>query len=185
MSPVAFVQQPIRWLRAITKYRGTLGGGPNFGYDLCVSGTSEQQRAGLDLSSWEVAYTGAERVQDRTLREFEAAFAPYRFTRDVFCPCYGLAETTLLATGSSEGRTGRDGAAQCDSTAATPRGGRPAGHRQRQRNGHGRTAMPSPLMWSAAASPTAALDVRIVDPESHVPVRCGADRRDLDLRRAP
>ena len=80
-----------------------LAGGPNFGYDLCVSGTSPQQRAGLDLSSWEVAYTGAERVQDRTLREFEAAFAPHHFTRDVFCPCYGLAETTLLATGSVKG----------------------------------------------------------------------------------
>ncbi len=103
MSPVSFVQQPIRWLRAISKYRGTISGGPNFGYDLCVSGTTPQQREGLDLSSLEVAFTGAERVQDRTLREFEAAFAPYGFSRNAFCPCYGLAETTLITSGIIKG----------------------------------------------------------------------------------
>ena len=68
MSPVSFLQQPIRWLRSISKYRGTISGGPNFGYELCVSGTTPQQREGLDLSSLEVAFTGAERVQHKTLR---------------------------------------------------------------------------------------------------------------------
>ena len=99
MSPVVFLQQPIRWLRAISNYRATISGGPNFAYDMCVSGTTPQQREGLDLSALEVAFTGAERVQDRTLRDFESTFAPYGFSRDTFCPCYGLAETTLITSG--------------------------------------------------------------------------------------
>ena len=79
MSPVAFVQQPIRWLRAITKYRGTLGRRAQLRLrPVCVR-HSPQQRAELDLSSWEVAYTGAERVQDRTLREFRGRFRPVSF----------------------------------------------------------------------------------------------------------
>ncbi len=99
LSPVAFLQQPSRWLRAITRYRATIAGGPNFAFELCVTGTSPSQREGLDLRSWAVAFTGAERVNDTTLRAFTDTFSAHGFAHSAFCPCYGLAESTLLTTG--------------------------------------------------------------------------------------
>ncbi len=36
MSPVAFLQEPARWLQAISHYRGTISPAPNFAYDLCI-----------------------------------------------------------------------------------------------------------------------------------------------------
>lgn len=95
MTPVAFIQRPLRWLQAISKYRATVSGGPNFAYDLCVERISPEQRAGLDLSCWEVAFCGAEPVRHETLERFTEAFAPCGFRREAFYPCYGLAESTL------------------------------------------------------------------------------------------
>jgi FkbH-like protein len=99
MSPIAFLQRPIRWLEAISRTRATISGGPNFAYDLCVRKITPEQRATLDLSSWEVAFTGAEPVRADTLERFAAAFEPYGFRRTAFYPCYGLAEATLFVTG--------------------------------------------------------------------------------------
>ena len=99
MSPVAFLQSPIRWLQAITRYGGTSSGGPNFAYDLCVLRTTSEQRATLDLSSWRVAFNGAEPVRPHTLEAFSRAFEPYGFRREAFYPCYGLAESALFVTG--------------------------------------------------------------------------------------
>ncbi|HSN87934.1 MAG TPA: fatty acyl-AMP ligase, partial [Thermoanaerobaculia bacterium] len=100
MSPVAFLRRPRRWLEAISCYGGTTSGGPNFAYDLCVDRIPEAERAGLDLSSWRVAFNGAEPVRASTLERFAAAFAPYGFRREAFLPCYGLAEATLLVSGT-------------------------------------------------------------------------------------
>ncbi|MDM3856889.1 MAG: AMP-binding protein [Aphanizomenon gracile PMC649.10] len=99
MSPVAFLQKPIRWLQAISRYQATTSGGPNFAYDLCVSKITPEQIATLDLSSWELAFNGAEPVQAETLAKFAAKFAPCGFRTEAFYPCYGMAETTLLVTG--------------------------------------------------------------------------------------
>ena len=99
MSPSSFVQKPVRWLRAISHYRGTTSGGPNFGYDLCVKRIRPEQLAGLDLSSWNVAYNGAEPVRPRTLERFTETFAPAGFRPTAFYPCYGLAEAALYVTG--------------------------------------------------------------------------------------
>jgi acyl-CoA synthetase (AMP-forming)/AMP-acid ligase II len=103
MSPMAFLQRPVRWLQAITRYQATTSGGPNFAYDLCVRRVTPAQRATLDLSSWEVAFNGAEPVRSETLERFTAAFAPCGFRRQAFHPCYGLAEATLMVTGSQKG----------------------------------------------------------------------------------
>ena len=83
---------------AISRYRVTHSGGPNFAYDLCVRRIDESQRASLDLSTWSVAYNGAEPVRHETLERFAAAFAPCGF-RPAFYPAYGLAEATLKVTG--------------------------------------------------------------------------------------
>ncbi len=99
MSPEAFLQRPLRWLQAISQYKATTSGGPNFAYDLCVSKITEEQRATLDLSSWEVAFSGAETVRAETMARFAAAFASCGFRREAFYPCYGMAETTLIVSG--------------------------------------------------------------------------------------
>ncbi len=99
MSPVSFIQRPARWLEAITRFKGTHGGGPNFGYDLCVEKLTPEAKATLDLSSWESAYNGAEPVRAATLRAFSAAFASCGFRATGHYPCFGMAETTLMVTG--------------------------------------------------------------------------------------
>jgi 8-amino-7-oxononanoate synthase/acyl carrier protein len=104
MSPMAFLQKPVRWLRGITKYRVSISGGPNFAYDLCTDKITDDQLAGLDLSSWEVAFNGAEPVRADTLRRFTERFAPYGFQPQTHYPCYGMAETTLIVTGSYKGQ---------------------------------------------------------------------------------
>jgi acyl-CoA synthetase (AMP-forming)/AMP-acid ligase II len=96
MPPLSFVQRPLRWLSAITRFRASASGGPNFAYDLCVRKIPPEQRAGLDLSSWRVAFNGAEPVNARTMGAFAAEFGPWGFRPEAFTPCYGLAESTLL-----------------------------------------------------------------------------------------
>ena len=100
MSPLAFLQQPSRWLRAISRYRGTTSGGPNFAYDLCSQKISEEERDLLDLSCWTVAFNGAEPVRAETLQHFVDFFEPCGFRREAFYPCYGLAEATLFVSGA-------------------------------------------------------------------------------------
>ncbi len=102
MSPVSFLQKPLRWLKAITKYRGTISGGPNFAYDLCVEKITPEQMEGLDLSSWGLAFNGAEPVRAETLENFARKFAPVGFKYEAFYPCYGMAETTLLVSGGKK-----------------------------------------------------------------------------------
>lgn len=99
MSAVDFMQKPLRWLQAISRFKATTSGGPNFAYDLCIRKITPEQRASLDLSSWEVAFTGAEPVRAETLDQFAATFEPCGFRREAFHPCYGMAETTLIVSG--------------------------------------------------------------------------------------
>src|SRR5262249_8158595 len=99
MSPASFLQRPIRWLQAISDFKATVSGGPNFAYELCVNRVSAEQRATLDLSSWNLAFNGAEPVQTQTLRRFADAFASCGFNREALYPCYGLAEATLFVCG--------------------------------------------------------------------------------------
>ena len=104
MDPAAFLQRPARWLQAISRYRGTISGAPNFAYQICVDKVTEEQCAGLDLSSWNVAFCGAEPIRPQTLARFAETFAPYGFRPEAFRPCYGLAEATLMVSGGA----GRD-----------------------------------------------------------------------------
>lgn len=96
MSPMAFVQRPLRWLEAISRLKADTSGGPNFAYDLCVRRITPEQRDRLDLSSWKLAYVGAEPVRVETLRAFADYFAPCGFDAAALTPCYGLAESTLM-----------------------------------------------------------------------------------------
>ncbi len=100
MSPQSFLRRPIRWLEAISHFQATTSGGPNFAYDYCVQKTTPSQREGLDLSSWQLAFNGAEPIQAMTLENFSSSFASCGFKSQAFFPCYGLAEATLFVSGS-------------------------------------------------------------------------------------
>lgn len=104
MSPLHFLQDPTRWLRAISRQGATASGGPDFAYDLCSRHATAEDVAGLDLRSWSVAFNGAEPIRPETLERFARTFEPAGFRADAFLPCFGLAEATLIVTG---GRTNR------------------------------------------------------------------------------
>jgi acyl-CoA synthetase (AMP-forming)/AMP-acid ligase II/acyl carrier protein len=100
--PYHFMQQPLRWLTAITKYKVTHSGAPNFAYDLCIERITPEESAQLDLSSWQVAYNGAEIVRGSTIIRFSDYFKSAGFSKHAFYPCYGLAEATLMVSGVKE-----------------------------------------------------------------------------------
>jgi acyl-CoA synthetase (AMP-forming)/AMP-acid ligase II len=95
-SPAAFINKPMSWLQLISKYGAHSSGGPNFGYDLCADHAVRRGVPDIDLSSWKVAFNGAERVRSGTLERFAACFAGAGFDQRAFLPCYGLAESTLV-----------------------------------------------------------------------------------------
>jgi natural product biosynthesis luciferase-like monooxygenase protein len=99
MSPYAFLQRPLGWLRAISDYKVTTSGGPDFAYDLCVRKAAQEDCSTLDLSSWTVAFNGSEPIRPETINRFFETFGRFGFKRSSFYPCYGLAEATLLVSG--------------------------------------------------------------------------------------
>jgi acyl-CoA synthetase (AMP-forming)/AMP-acid ligase II len=97
-SHFTFLQKPYRWLETISRYQATVSGAPNFAYDLCVKKIRPELRDSLDLSSWRVAFNGAEKVHHETLTRFTDYFQTCGFNSKAFWPCYGLAESTLMVT---------------------------------------------------------------------------------------
>ncbi|HVF39588.1 MAG TPA: fatty acyl-AMP ligase [Gemmatimonadaceae bacterium] len=155
MAPDAFLQRPLRWLQAITKYNATNSGGPNFAFDLCVRKVSPEQLDALDLSSWRCAYNGAEPIRRDTLTRFYTTFRRAGFRWKSFFPVYGLAESTLLV--SSGRRT--DAPLTCDIDAESLAEGRfvavPPHSAQR--------TVPAVACGHAWLG----TEIRIVDPETH------------------
>lgn len=103
MSPFSFVEDPLRWLKAISYYRITHTGGPNFGYELCAKWIKRFPQASMDLSCLKLALCGAEPINPDIHRRLSDNFRPYGFNENVFFPVYGLAEHTLIASGSHFG----------------------------------------------------------------------------------
>jgi len=99
LPPVSFIQKPSRWLRAISKYKATLAGAPNFAFDLCISDISDDECKELDLSALKSLYNGAEPVRKTTLESFTGKFHPFGFREEMFYPTYGMAEATLILSG--------------------------------------------------------------------------------------
>lgn len=98
MTPSAFLQSPLRWLQAISRYRGTVSGGPNFAYQACVDAAATTDISDLDLTTWEVAANGAEPVRASTVEAFARTFAAAGFRPEAMAPAFGLAEATLMVT---------------------------------------------------------------------------------------
>ncbi|MFC8047166.1 fatty acyl-AMP ligase [Nocardia sp. NPDC057353] len=160
LAPLTFIRRPLLWPTAIARYRAHTSGGPNFGFDACVAHAAKAGvPAGLDLSSWRVAFNGAEPIRAETLRRFAETFAPYGFDPGALYPCYGLAEATLLVSGSVPGRGPRELRASSAALAAgTLRAAEP-GEPGRELVGSGR--------------PAPGVRIRIVDPETGQPCPAG------------
>jgi 1-acyl-sn-glycerol-3-phosphate acyltransferase len=95
MSPLAFLSRPSSWMRAIHRHGGTISGGPNFSYELCLKRIRDEELEGVDLTSWRFAFNGAEPVSPETLAAFEERFAKFGFRKNVLSPVYGLAEASV------------------------------------------------------------------------------------------
>jgi acyl-CoA synthetase (AMP-forming)/AMP-acid ligase II/acyl carrier protein len=107
MAPAAFLQRPVRWLQAVSRFRATLSGAPNFAYDLCTNRITAAERATLDLSRWQVAFNGAEPLRASTFEGFARAFASCGLRRSTLTAAYGMAEATLMVTIGSNGEEPR------------------------------------------------------------------------------
>ncbi|MFE3317495.1 SDR family NAD(P)-dependent oxidoreductase [Nocardia sp. NPDC059195] len=103
LSPLHFVQRPERWVDAISRFRATNSGGPNFAYEITARRATAELIERLDLSSWRVAFCGAEPVRAATVRRFGDTFAESGFRRTAFQPVYGLAEATLIVSAAPLG----------------------------------------------------------------------------------
>ncbi|MBT6176894.1 MAG: FAD-dependent oxidoreductase, partial [Deltaproteobacteria bacterium] len=104
MSPMDFLQKPIRWLSAISRYKVTFSAGPNFAFDMCVAKIPPEDRTGLDLQSWTMALVGAEPISAKTLARFTEAFEPHGFKPTAFFQGYGLAEAVLSVSSGAIGK---------------------------------------------------------------------------------
>ncbi len=160
MSPAAFLQRPVRWLQAVSRFRATHSGGPDFAYALCVRRIPESDRAAMDLGSWRTAFNGSEPVRSCTMEAFQRAFGECGFRWETFRPAYGLAESTLLVTSSAADEEPHIFRADTDSL----------------RSGVAEPALPgrqSVTLVSCGRSPHGTT-VSIVDPQQHT--RCGPGR---------
>jgi len=160
MAPMSFLQRPLDWLRAISQFHITHSDGPNFAYELCATKVPEEEKAGLDLSSWIMALNGAEPLFPETMDRFAAAFANYGFVRTAFYPAYGLAEATLVVSGAKD-----ENQAGCCCVSA--------GALERNKIVFVRNDQPGARILSASGMFGPGMDVAIVDPESSR--RCAED----------
>ena len=151
MSPLAFLSRPASWLRAIHRHRGTISGGPNFAYELCLRRIPEQELEGLDLSSWRFAFNGAEPVSPDTMGAFQDKLAPCGFNRNAMAPVYGLAECSVGLAFTAPGEPWRYDRLDREHFAAT---------------GEARLARdddPAPLKVVACGCPIPGHEMRVVD----------------------
>lgn len=178
MSPFAFLVDPLAWLEVISRYRATYCGAPNFAFDLCAHRADTERVAALDLSTWRLAFCGAEPIRVSAMRAFTGAFAPAGFDPGALLPAYGLAEVTLMATGQHTRQPVRaislDGdleprrvlpaepAASNEPAAAEPAAGEP-----------GLPIGPAPAQLVCVGTTVAGVELRVVDPETCRPCRDG------------
>jgi acyl-CoA synthetase (AMP-forming)/AMP-acid ligase II len=101
MSPMSFLRRPHHWLRMIQDLDVNLTAAPDFGYDLCVQRVTDEQLAELDLSCLRAAVNGSEPIRSANVARFCERFAAAGFAAESLVPMYGLAEATLMVSGTS------------------------------------------------------------------------------------
>lgn len=99
MDPIHLIQKPQRWLSAMSKFRVNISGGPAFAYDLCNDLDVENISSKIDLSSWQIAFCGADYVPSSTMQQFRNKYSLLGLKPSAVMPVYGLAEATLFVAG--------------------------------------------------------------------------------------
>ncbi|MER6977462.1 fatty acyl-AMP ligase [Streptomyces carpinensis] len=158
ISPLSFIKRPLRWLQAIDEYGVTVGGGPNFCFELCVRRVTDEQIGSLDLSRWRLVINGAEPVRADSLRTFAERFAPAGLRPEALYPSYGLAEATLVVSGGTPG---------------IPHIERLFDQAELERDRATRAVAGRAARTLVGCGRPAGLDVRIVDPVTHHELRPG------------
>jgi acyl-CoA synthetase (AMP-forming)/AMP-acid ligase II len=100
LSAMHFIEDPLRWVRALSKHRGTHTAGPNFAYELCARRARDKDVEALDLRSVRVAMNGAEPARVDTVERFAARFAPCGLDPSCLVHHYGMAEHTAFVAGT-------------------------------------------------------------------------------------
>jgi acyl-CoA synthetase (AMP-forming)/AMP-acid ligase II len=154
MSPLQFLARPARWLKTISRYKGSISGGPNFAYELCLRRMAETDVAGLDLGSWRVAFSGAEPVNPDTVERFCQRFGAHGLRREAVMPVYGLAENSVGLAFPPLSRGPRVDAIRREAFQSTGEA-IPA-----------EADDPTPLRFAACGQPMAGHQIRIVDSAS-------------------
>lgn len=149
LDPVAFLESPVRWLRLLGGYRGTVSAAPNFAYDYCVTHVEADEAAGLRLDRVAALLNGSEPVRPATLDRFLAAFGPAGLAAEALCPAYGLAEATVFVT--ADRRDQPPVTVECDAEALA------AGRVEQRPGGAARLT---------ACGRPAGQEVRVADPET-------------------
>ena len=85
MTPVAFVQRPLIWLRAISDYRAEVAGGPNFAFDLCVERYRPEQMDGDRPVRLEGGVQRRRTGARQTIRRFSQTYASHGFAARRCC----------------------------------------------------------------------------------------------------
>lgn len=98
MAPISFVLKPARWLAAISKYKATITGGPNFAFKMLTTARTLASASNVDLSSLRITYCGSEPISRTVVEEFFEKYIPRGFDPKSFSPSYGLAEATLIVS---------------------------------------------------------------------------------------
>jgi thioester reductase-like protein len=157
-SPTDFIQRPILWFDAMTAYRATATAAPNFAYDYCLRAgrLPKESLEACDLSSLRVLMCAAEPVNPDTYTRFLEAFQSYGLKSESFYVAYGLAENTL----------------------AVSLGGRNIVSVNKRALSLGTARMTTEVSEIDGATqivscgtPLPGLDVKIVDPEGHFPLK--------------
>jgi acyl carrier protein len=151
MSPLAFLSRPVSWMRAIHRHRGTMSGGPNFSFELCLRRIADEDMQGIDLSSWRFAFNAAEPVSPETIVEFEKRFSKFGLRKNVISPSYGLAESSVGVAITTPGVAWRADRLDRDRFTRT-------GEAVLARPGD-----PSPLIVIGCGTPIPGHDIRVVD----------------------
>ncbi|KAG7342591.1 acyl-CoA synthetase AMP-forming/AMP-acid ligase II [Nitzschia inconspicua] len=102
-SPLTFLQRPMLWIEAVSKFNGTHLQAPNFAFKLTARKfqPSEYVNRPLQLRSVRHIINAAEPVDQDAITTFYNAFSPFGLSNVIY-PTYGLAEHTVFVCSSGK-----------------------------------------------------------------------------------